>query len=257
MILIIVKANKKDHLYVINDYENSINCSGEITRVTIFYEHKFWTETQNAIISCEPLIIPIQCTIESKYYQTEIFTQNQCNKGRKLEIIKINDFNLDKSKFCFLSEYSTSTCDYKPIFSFGIKNGYCVDGITMECSDLKYKISTCDIIDKDPKKFKITTSGFSSENPTLICKNSIGYLNETSRGFRGQPFTIDGVIDPLYEERVLQMPSKQLDNNDYNNNNNNYNNTIVDEISISVSTYSFLKNTIFVIFILNIIFINV
>ncbi|KAN0012052.1 hypothetical protein ACTFIU_000274 [Dictyostelium citrinum] len=246
MISIIVKANKKDHLYVISDYENSINCSGEITRITVFYEHKFWTETQNAMISCEPLIIPIQCTIESKYYQTEIFTQNQCNNGRKLEIIKINDFNFDKTKFCFLSEYSTTTCDYKPIFSFGIKNGYCVDGITMECSDLKYKISTCDILDNDPKRFEITTNGFSkSENPTLICKNSIGYLNETSRGFRAQPFTLDGVIDPLYEERVLQMPSNQLN---YNNNNH------VDEISNSISTFSILKNILFIIFILNIIF---
>ncbi|KAK5582719.1 hypothetical protein RB653_004304 [Dictyostelium firmibasis] len=242
MILMIAEANKKDHLYIISDYENQTNCSGEITRITVFYEHKFWTETQNAMITCEPLIIPVQCTIESKFYQTEIFTQNQCNKGRKLEIININDFILDKSNFCLLSEYSTSTCDYKPIFSFGIKNGYCVDGITMECSELKYKISTCDIIEKDPKKFKITTSEFSSENPTLICKNSIGYLNETLRGFRGQPFTLDGVIDPFYVERVLQVPLK---NNINNNNNNN-----MDEISNTTSSFSFINNLFFIAFII-------
>ncbi|KAN0000718.1 hypothetical protein ACTFIZ_001165 [Dictyostelium cf. discoideum] len=216
--IINIKLIKCDngYMFVLKLYANQ-NCTGESIEFLAVYEKKVYSEIVDILFECNnDDLHSITCNYTNNYknpvkakklFKTKVGT---CSDNFILDYIKIENFDYDESNHCVLSEYSTSTCEYKPIFHFGILKKTCVYRWLLDCSALGYNIKHCNNLDgtyyDNPYNYTIDDENNETFN-AYVCKNKIQNYSSTSRGYIVHASVIDG-YDDHDKNRIIELGPK-------------------------------------------------
>ncbi|KAM9947242.1 hypothetical protein ACTFIT_000564 [Dictyostelium discoideum] len=198
--------------YQIKRYENS-DCTGEVMTFFVFYESLIFSSYLSIQFLCDNSNRDnITCAMVSGYPDGQSITNLEnpihisstaCSRGYKLFYEKEFDYN--EKKYCVVSEYSTMSCEYRPILNFGNIKNVCFKGKYYECSTLSFKERTCGVLlnktiyDKEPVV----------EIATYVCMGDIKY----ERSVVVHAVTIKGAIDPNI--KGIYAPNLRPSNGDY------------------------------------------
>ncbi|KAK5581197.1 hypothetical protein RB653_001227 [Dictyostelium firmibasis] len=206
------------HMFVLRLY-SSPNCTGDSIEFLAVYEKKVYSEIVDILFECNnDDLNSITCNYTNNYknpnplkikrtFRTKV---GECSDNFLLDYININNFDYDESSHCVLSEYSTSTCEYKPIFHFGILKKTCVYRWLLDCSALGYNIKHCNNLDgtyfDNPYNYTIDEENSETFN-AYVCKNKIQNYSSTSRGYIVHASVIDG-YDDQDKNRIIELGPK-------------------------------------------------
>ncbi|KAN0021810.1 hypothetical protein ACTFIU_003955 [Dictyostelium citrinum] len=198
--------------YQIKRYEN-LDCTGEVMTFFVFYESLIFSSYLSIQFLCDNSNRDnITCAMVSGYPDGQKITNLEnpihisstaCSRGYKLFYEKEFDYN--EKKYCVVSEYSTMSCEYRPILNFGNIKNVCFKGKFYECSTLSFKERTCGVLlnktiyDKEPVV----------EIATYVCMGDIKY----ERSVVVHAVTIKGAIDPNI--KGIYAPNLRPSNGDY------------------------------------------
>ncbi|KAN0047539.1 hypothetical protein ACTA71_001921 [Dictyostelium dimigraforme] len=198
---------------------SDLNCTGDPIEFLAIYEKKVYSEIVDILFECNnDDLNSITCNYTNNYknpnplktkkiFKTKV---GVCSDNFILDYIKINNFDYDESNHCVLSEYSTSTCEYKPIFHFGILKKTCVYKWLLDCSALGYNIKHCNNFDgtnfNNPYNYSIVEENSETFN-AYVCKNKIQNYSSTSRGYIVHASVIDG-YDDNDKNRIIELGPK-------------------------------------------------
>ncbi|KAN0014817.1 hypothetical protein ACTFIU_001135 [Dictyostelium citrinum] len=205
-------------MFVLKLHSNQ-NCSGEPIEFLALYERKVYSEIVDILFECNSDDLnSITCNYTNNYKNPDpikikkIFKTKVgvCSDNFILDYIKISNFDYDESSHCVLSEYSTSTCEYKPIFHFGILKKTCVYKWLLDCSALGYNIKHCKNSDgsnfNNPYNYTIVDENNETFN-AYVCKNKIQNYSSTARGYIVHASVIDG-YDDNDKNRIIELGPK-------------------------------------------------
>ncbi|KAM9978711.1 hypothetical protein ACTFIY_012466 [Dictyostelium cf. discoideum] len=208
----------KGYMFVLKLYANQ-NCTGESIEFLAVYEKIVYSEIVDILFECNSDDLnSITCNYTNNYKNPDPLKARKlfktkvgiCSDNFILDYIKIENFDYDESNHCVLSEYSTSTCEYKPIFHFGILKKTCVYRWLLDCSALGYNIKHCNNLDgtyfDNPYNYTIDDENNETFN-AYVCKNKIQNYSSTSRGYIVHASVIDG-YDDHDKNRIIELGPK-------------------------------------------------